>query len=296
MSKPLQFSVRPADASQRIDVFLSAHLPALSRAFIQKLCKDNRVLINNVPCRVSDKLKLNSKVTVLYSPDEAGQIESIDLPIIYEDSDVVVINKPGGLLTHAKGSLTLEPSVASWLEPRLNSEFGPSNQNRRGIVHRLDRHTSGVMVCAKNLNAQAWLQKQFASRNVKKTYVAIVGGQVDPAAAIIDMPIERHPRMPSQFRVGAAGKKAITQYKTLKTSKLYSEIELMPQTGRTHQLRVHLKQLGHPIIGDNIYGDEKAKRMYLHAFRLELTLPNHSRRVFTAKLPPEFNKLLEDST
>jgi 23S rRNA-/tRNA-specific pseudouridylate synthase len=149
------------------------------------------------------------------------------------------------------------------------------------------------MICAKNPVASLWLQKQFSQRKVKKNYIAIVKGTPDPAEAIIDMPIERNPKAPATFRVGTSGKPAVTHYKIIKRSDPYSQLELTPQTGRTHQLRVHLNQLGLPIVGDSFYGGEPADRLYLHAFQLEITLPDRSRRVFTADLPKAFSSKMK---
>jgi len=136
-----------------------------------------------------------------------------------------------------------------------------------------------------------WLQKQFSSRKVSKTYLAIINGQLDPLEAVIDMPIERNPKKPQNFRVGSNGKNAQTTYKTLSNNHKYSLIALNPQTGRTHQLRVHLKYLGHPIVGDTFYDGEPAGRLYLHANTLEITLPSKQRKVFCVPEPPQFRLL-----
>jgi 23S rRNA pseudouridine1911/1915/1917 synthase len=212
-------------------------------------------------------------------------VAQINLPIIYEDDDCIVIDKPLGVLSHSKGAFNPEATVASWLSQYLNGISG----ERAGIVHRLDRLTSGVMVCAKNDRSQAWLQKQFSQRKTKKTYVAIVSGKLTEDVAVIDMPIERNPKKPQTFRVGINGKSAVTAYKLIKQTDRYTMLELKPTTGRTHQLRVHLKQLGHSIVGDPLYGGEKAERMFLHAFELELTLPNKQRKIFKSRLPKSFN-------
>jgi RluA family pseudouridine synthase len=148
------------------------------------------------------------------------------------------------------------------------------------------------MICAKNTEALSWLQKQFAQRRTKKTYLAVVKGGMNPEAAIIDMPIERNPKAPATFRVGEQGKPAKTTYRTLVSGKTHSLVELKPETGRTHQLRVHLAHQGHPIVGDTFYGGQSADRLYLHAAELELTiLAGHERKVFRAAVPPEFQEL-----
>lgn len=167
------------------------------------------------------------------------------------------------------------------------------NGERAGIVHRLDRATSGVMICAKTPEALSWLQKQFSQRKVKKSYAAVVEGVLKEEEAVIDMPIERNPRKPQLFRVGINGKPAATAYKVLKSNRKLSLLALKPTTGRTHQLRVHLEHLGHPILGDTFYGGKPADRLYLHASSLEITLPNRERKVFKVPMPPQFEELIK---
>jgi 23S rRNA pseudouridine1911/1915/1917 synthase len=287
----------------RLDQYVVQERPRLSRAFAAKLIEQGKVLVNDKPSKAGFKVRAQDIVTIDYDEAELDAIPTIDLPILYEDDDCVVINKPVGVLSHAQGHLSGEATVATFLRDRLASdlreektsedetgETAPAQNNpRAGIVHRLDRATSGVMIGAKNQLALSWLQKQFAQRRVKKTYVAIVRGHLDPEEAIIDMPIERNPKAPATFRVGVNGKSATTHYKVLETSEKFSLIELKPTTGRTHQLRVHLAQVGHPIVGDPLYGDGKfGDRLYLHALSLEITLPSHERETFTAPLPEEF--------
>jgi RluA family pseudouridine synthase len=164
---------------------------------------------------------------------------------------------------------------------------------RAGIVHRLDRATSGVIICAKTPEALSFLQKQFSQRKAKKRYVAVVQGHMLEEHAVIDMPIERNPKKPQTFRVGVNGKAAITEYQVDQASEHYSLLELQPQTGRTHQLRVHLNQLGHPILGDELYGGKPAERLFLHAYSLEITVPSGERLTFTAPVPDKFQEVLE---
>jgi 23S rRNA pseudouridine1911/1915/1917 synthase len=217
----------------------------------------------------------------------------IDLPVLYEDDDCVVINKPIGLLTHSKGAFNPEATVASWLDRYTNHSPIPFENARNGIVHRLDRATSGVMIAAKTPEALAYLQKQFSQRKAKKQYIAIVTGQLTPVKAVIDMPIERNPRAPQTFRVGANGKPSVTAYEVTKTNENYSMVLLAPTTGRTHQLRVHLAHQGHPIVGDTLYKGEKAERLYLHAKSLEITTPSGNRMTFEAEVPTEFNEFID---
>jgi 23S rRNA pseudouridine1911/1915/1917 synthase len=223
----------------------------------------------------------------MYDLAELDAVPDIDLPVLYEDDDCVVINKPAGVLTHTQSSFNTEATVASFLRNRAEGLEG----ERAGVVHRLDRATSGVLIGAKQQSALAWLQKQFAQRKVKKTYIAVVEGAPREHTAIIDMPIERNPKAPATFRVGPQGKRAITHYTVVQSGAGKSLVELRPETGRTHQLRVHLAQIGHPIVGDPIYGHGSfGDRLFLHAQSLEITLPNRERKTFTAPLPDTFKE------
>ena len=284
------WKVDETSSGQRLDVFVARQLPELSRSSIQKLSEDKKVLVDTKPEKPSYKLKEGQKVKFNYDLGKLQDIPLINLPILYEDDDCLVINKPIGVLTHSKGAFNPEGTVATFIAPKLNKEF---SGERAGIAHRLDRATSGVIICAKTPEALIWIQKQFSQRKVKKSYQAVVPGSLKPAEAIIDAPIERNPKKPQTFRVNANGKEAITEYHTLKISSDYSLLELLPRTGRTHQLRVHLKHIGEPIVGDTLYDGQVADRLYLHAYKLELTLPNRQRKVFTAPIPKEFNVIMK---
>jgi 23S rRNA pseudouridine1911/1915/1917 synthase len=274
--------------AQRLDQKAVELLPQLSRAFAAKLIETGRVTVNGkVETKPGYKLRVGDEVKIDYDLIELEQIPDIELPVLYEDDDCVVINKPVGLLTHSKGAFNPEATVATWLRSRLRD--GLSGE-RAGIVHRLDRATSGVMITAKTPAALSWLQKQFALRKVKKTYYAVVTGHMPHEHAIIDMPIERNPKKPQTFRVGSNGKAAVTEYWVKDVGGKYSLLELKPQTGRTHQLRVHLAEIGHSIIGDTLYGGKRADRLYLHAEQLEITLPSRTRQTFTAPLPIAFRE------
>jgi 23S rRNA pseudouridine1911/1915/1917 synthase len=276
--------------AQRLDQRVIEVLPLISRSFAVKLIEQGKVTVNGeVATKAGYKLRLGDDVAVDYVEEEQPPIPFIDLPILYEDNDCMVIAKPLGLLTHSKGAFNPEPTVETFLRQHVAGMSG----ERAGIVHRLDRATSGVIICAKNPVALAWLQKQFSQRKVKKTYVAIVTGHLANEHAVIDMPIERNPKKPQTFRVGANGKSALTEYKVLESNDKLSLLELSPQTGRTHQLRVHLNHLGHPILGDTFYNGKPAERLFLHALTLEITLPSHERKVFSTPLPPEFAAIMK---
>lgn len=286
------FRVSESSVRGRLDVFLVANLPELSRASIGKLIDQGKVTVNGtVATKTGQKVREGDEISIDYDISELSQIPEIDLSVLYEDDDCVVIDKPVGVLSHSKGAFNPEGTVATWLRERVKGLSG----ERGGIVHRLDRATSGVMICAKTPEALVWLQKQFSQRKVKKSYKAITEGELNPSEAVIDMPIERNPKAPATFRVGANGKSAVTQYKVIEVSDMYSLVELKPETGRTHQLRVHLAHQGHPILGDSFYGGKPAERLYLHAESLEITLPNRERRIFQSKLPVSFRAKLKEN-
>ncbi|CAN5373784.1 RluA family pseudouridine synthase [soil metagenome] len=274
--------------AQRLDQKVVELIPELSRASATKLIVSSKVTVNGeVIIKPGYKLREGEAVKVDFDVETLQDIPTIKLPILYEDEDCVVIIKPVGLLTHSKGEFYPEATVETWLRARTKVTGA-----RAGIVHRLDRATSGVMICAKTPEALKWLQKQFAQRKTKKTYFAVVQGTFKEPEAIIDMPIERNPKAPATFRVGTNGKSAQTAYKVIATNADYSLVELKPVTGRTHQLRVHLNHLGHPIVGDYMYSGQKNERLMLHAYSLELTLPDRKRMTFHAPIPKEFRKMV----
>lgn len=276
-------------AGQRADAVVAAYYPAYTRSALRRLFDDNLIAMDDEPVKPGQKMRFGETLQVQDALLRA-QPDAIELPILYEDDDVIVCNKPPGILTHSKGALNEEATFASFIQPKISPEL---TGNRAGIVHRLDRATSGVIIAAKNSESLSWLQKQFSQRRTKKTYVAIVSGTVRPAEAIIDIPLERNPANPKTFKVGQHGKSAQTAYKVLVQTPTHALIELKPVTGRTHQLRVHLQHIKHPIVGDTLYGGETASRLFLHARELEITLPNHTRQVYSAELPRSFNEFME---
>ncbi len=282
--------VLQADSKERLDVFLARSLPEYSRSYLQKLCAEGLVHINqNVEIKNRAFVHEGDTVTI-HIP---AKIEFTgDIPVIFEDDDVMVLNKPAGMLTHAKGAMNEEFSVADFARTHTTDGL---DTNRPGIVHRLDRGTSGIIIIAKNQPAKVWLQKQFSTRKVKKAYVALADGHMQQPTARIQLPIERNPKKPQTFRVGGNGKPAETVYEAVHEYAKTTLVKLMPHTGRTHQLRVHLSYSGHPIVGDATYGGSETKlgRMFLHAAQLELTLPSRQRRVFNAPLAPELQDYLD---
>ena len=273
---------------KRADLAATEALPQLSRAYVHKLFEEERITLNGEPAKPGYKLRLGDSLSVNFEISEIEQIPDIDMPILYEDENVLVVDKPAGVISHARGRFWNEASVASFVRQKTGQEG-----ERSGIVHRLDRVTSGVMVCAKNADTLSLLQKQFSQRGVKKSYVAIVLGHLKPDEAIIDMPLGRNMAKPQTFHGTPDGKPARTQYKVEKSFGSYDLVRLMPETGRTHQIRVHLYEVGHPIVGDHLYVGEEGKRLYLHAVSLEITLPGGERRVFESPLPPEFQEFMD---
>lgn len=275
---------------KRLDVVLAEKYPESSRSTWQKHIKAGHISVNG-SVQASPKFDVSSSDKIELNVPDATDFSGEELPVIHMDDNVVVIDKPIGILAHSKGELNDEFTVASFFARYSTAD---SDTNRPGIVHRLDRDTSGVMIGARTPESALLLKKQFSQRTVKKTYIALVSGQPAHNKATIDIPIARNPSAPSTFKPDVKGKSAITHYEMLATDGVHSLLLLKPVTGRTHQLRVHLKYLGTPIVGDRVYGSEKADRLYLHAKSLEITIPVSDRRVFEASVPPEFTKEFPD--
>ena len=275
--------------TKRLDTYLYEHYKEISRSRWQKYIKDSRVSINGKTI-TTPSYEIDDKAIIDIKLPEEKKFEKEKLDILYLDDNVIVINKPAGILTHAKGADSDEFTVADFFKRYSTYAL---DTNRAGIVHRLDRDTSGVIIGARNNETANLLKKQFAKRLTKKTYIAITTGIPKLEKAKIDLPIARNPKKPATFKVSSNGKVAITDYKVLKTNENYALIELMPKTGRTHQLRVHLNYINCPILGDKVYGTKKADRMYLHEEKLEITIPAKGRMTFEAKLPKEFKNIFE---
>lgn len=274
---------------QRLDHYLaSSQSPEITRSLWQKHIKAGRILVNGQPTKLaSTMVGLDDEITIDIEPTE---ITDQELPIIYENDQVVAFDKPPGMLTHSKGSLNDEFTVATAIGAKVSHQ---TETNRDGIVHRLDRDTSGVIVTAKDPETAKFIQKQFSNRTVKKSYLAVVSGHLAQPAAMIDLPIGRNPKAPSTFRVDPSGKSAQTEYQVLASNQSSSLLLLRPRTGRTHQLRVHLAYLGHPIVGDRVYG-KPGERLMLHAWSLELTLPGGDRRTLRSQPAKGFTQQFPD--
>ena len=284
----IMFRISPTKV--RLDIYLSTKFDTtVSRSLWQKYIKAGYVSVNNKVV-TTPKFEVDEIDEIALNLPEKEQAD-VDLPILYEDDDVIVVNKPSGLLTHAKGGLSDELTVAEIIRPKTSFA---TDTDRPGIVHRLDRDTSGLLIIAKNPESAAHLQRQFAERTAKKTYIAITDGKPKLNAAKIDLPIGRNPSAPSTFRIDPNGKPAQTTYHVLAENDAQSLVELKPTTGRTHQLRVHLAHLNAPILGDRVYGKSSDCRMMLHAQKLEVALPSGERKVFEAAIPDEFKKFFPE--
>lgn len=208
------------------------------------------------------------------------------LPVLFEDTDLLIVDKPAHLAVHSGAGDGSEQTIVDDIRACVDD----TDLERPGIVHRLDKDTSGVLIIAKHVSAKRQLQQQFRQRRVQKTYLAAVTGRPQPAQARIDVPIARHPKNPMKRGVRADGKPALTEYKTIGTKSNSSLLELAPRTGRTHQIRVHMHYIGHPIIGDRLYGGHELRlgRQFLHALRLGFYHPSSGEyRTFEAPLPTE---------
>jgi len=256
---------------KRLDLILTGIYKSYNRSTLQKFIENGFVKVDGKEVRKANAKFPEGVYIEMKIPEE---LKNADLKprVVYEDENVVVFDKPAGLLSEFKGEYSPEMTLA---------HYGL-------IVHRLDRDTSGVIIVAKNPETQSKLRRQFQERKTKKTYYAVVSGQPKLEAARIDLPLMRDLKRPTTFRVDPNGKEAETFYRVLKTDGKHSLVELRPTTGRTHQLRVHMKYLGHPILGDPVYGEEAAERLFLHAGALEITIPEGERRVFEVPMPKEF--------
>lgn len=274
----------------RLDVYVAQYWPERSRSQWQKIIREGRVFVNTIPqTDVNFELDEDDEVTVKAPkpPVLTGDIE-----VIYEDDDVLVMNKPSGTLSHAKGFTPEEFTVADFVRRHMTEA---DDTIRPGIVHRLDRDTSGLIIAAKHEKAKSHLQKQFQDRKAKKTYIAVVKGTPKQSEAFIDLPLARNPKRPSTFRVDPKGKVSQTKYVVRGSDVRFSVIDLKPITGRTHQLRVHMAYIGTPIVGDVLYdgGVSPIKRLCLHAASLEITLPSSERKTFHAVLPRDMQRLVD---
>jgi len=297
MSSQTRTLICPANFS-RADKFLAEALPGVSRSQAQRLISEGRVTVAGQPIKASASLLAGTEVVVNLPapPTETIIPQPIPLDVLFEDAHVLVINKPARLVVHPAAGHA-DGTLVNALVHRYPKIINLHPQ-RPGIVHRLDRDTSGVMVIAKTEAAQVNLQRQFKARAVEKIYTALVHGQPKSAQGIIDVPIGRHPKHRQLFAPRPDGKPARTHYTIDKTFSAYSLLTIRLETGRTHQIRVHLAWLGHPVAGDTVYGRRKDAlglgRQFLHARQLSFRHPAGGEMLqFEAPLPPELADCLQ---
>jgi 23S rRNA pseudouridine1911/1915/1917 synthase len=304
-------AVRESDAGTRLDAFLADQIDGWSRARLQRLIEDEEVLVNGKPAKPSYKLRAADEIEVELTPPPAASFtpEDIPLDIVFEDDFLIVVNKPAGLVVHPAAGIhsgTLANALAYHFQ-KLSTRAGDI---RPGIVHRLDKDTSGLMVVAKQEATHESLADQFRAREVFKSYVALVHGVVKQESGRIEQPIARDPRTRIRMAVVPAGRGALSLYRVRRRFSRFTLLDVELKTGRTHQIRVHLCWLKHPVVGDEIYGGgrdktvrdvrlraaiRKLQRQFLHAERLGFRHPASGESMqFVAPLPAELNNLLAE--
>lgn len=287
-----------ADKSERLDVFLSEKLDK-TRSAVKKLVDDGEITVNGNKVKAGRTLKIGEEISVNI-PDPVKldlEAENIPLDIIYQDKDIAIINKPQGMTVHA-GNGTHGSTLVNALLYHLDSLSGINGVIRPGIVHRIDKDTSGLLVVAKNDAAHLSLSKQIKDKTCHRIYLALLEGVVKQNDGVIDTFIGRSDKNRTMMAVKDSGRRAVTHFKVLKRYKEFTFAEFKLETGRTHQIRVHCKYIGHPIVGDPVYGYEKQKfklnGQLLHAWKLELTHPTTGERmIFEAPLPDYFQSVLQ---
>jgi 23S rRNA pseudouridine1911/1915/1917 synthase len=305
-----EFTVQPDESGTRLDIFLAKNMPDWTRSQVQRLLRDGYVNVDGREARkAGDKVAAGSKVTVRAVPVEVrAEAEDLPLEILYEDADLAVVNKPAGMIVHAGAGVNSGTLVNALLHHLGGSErlSAAGGEMRPGIVHRLDRMTSGIVLVAKNDAAHRALAAQFKSREVKKTYLALVHGRIANEHGAITRPVGRDPRKRIRMKAGGLQpRQAATDYRVLRRFANFTYVEAQPRTGRTHQIRVHFASLGHPVAGDTLYGAparikvggatrDTLERNFLHAAAIEFSHPRTGERMkFRAPLPKELDEFLQ---
>jgi len=305
----LTFKVDDASVDSRLDTYLASQIQTWSRARLQRLIENEDVVVNGRSAKASYRLRKGDEIEVelVASPAEIFEPQQIPLDIVHEDEDLIVVNKPAGLVVHPAAGIH-SGTLANALAFHFQNLPASAGSIRPGIVHRLDRDTSGLLVVAKTEEALENLSEQFRDRTVFKSYIALVHGCVDNSSGRIDQPLARDPGNRTRMAVVRGGRSAITLYKVRKHYHRFTLLDVELKTGRTHQIRVHLTWLHHPVVGDETYGggrdnniqDARLRSMvrnlgrhFLHAERLAITHPKTGARLeFHAPLPDELSRLL----
>lgn len=298
-----KFIVKQEEAGKRIDAYLSSKNEDISRVAIQRLIEEEKILVNGKKTKASYKVQENDKITQEEEKPQEINLKAQDIPIeiIYEDDDIIVVNKPKGLVVHPANGNPDGTLVNAIMAICKDSLSGIGGEIRPGIVHRLDKDTSGILVVAKNDKAHINMSEQIKNHRVKKTYIALVRGIVKENEATINMPIGRSTKDRKKMAVTKNGKEAITHFKVIKRypNENCTLLEVRIETGRTHQIRVHLSQIGYPVIGDTTYSSGKNKwevqGQCLHAKSLEFKHPITQKEMFLeAELPEYLQKIIKE--
>jgi len=285
----IELTVDDGDVGLRLDRFLAGKMPEMSRSEIQRAIRAGHVTIGGLTTRQSSRrLRQGERILSETAIQPLLAPARIDMAILYEDEQIVVVNKPVGLVVHPGAGQSGTTLVEGLLVDRdLPAGDDPA---RPGIVHRLDKTTSGVIVAAKTPCALESLKIQFAEQRVSKLYLAVVEGAIAEEEGLIDAPIRRDPTCPTRMAIHPQGRVALSEFRVLARNDATTLLLVSPRTGRTHQIRVHLHYIGHPIVGDSLYG-RRGKRLMLHAWRIGFTHPTEGKRIrFEAPVPPEFPK------
>lgn len=294
--------VDPENAGQRIDVFLSKSPEIPSRSFAQNLIEKGLVLVDGKEVDKNYRVQSGQLIDVTIPPPEPTEVnpEPIPLDVKYEDNDLIVLSKPAGMVVHpAYGHSS--GTLVNALLAHTKELSGIGGVVRPGIIHRLDKDTSGLMIVAKNDTAHQVLSQELKDRKIKRTYLTLVHGRFKEMEGVVDAPIGRSPRFRQKMAVmGTANREAISHYRVLATYNDYSLVEVRLETGRTHQIRVHMKYINHPVVGDPLYGSGRSKRdlgldrQFLHAYKLEFVHPRTGEILrFEDELPRDLQEILD---